>query len=278
MADKVNELVEKIKNISETDYYQIKIEKEKPELTDSKIGGLPYWIEGKEFPTDEEGKKLFLLSQINFDKLQSLPPLPSKGLLQFFISDDDLMGVDYDDFITPKNFRVIYHENIDYAITEEVVRKMDIKSSEEAENHPVRGEHKLSLTKGKDYATVNDFKFENIFRQAYKEVYGKEIKNEENYYDILDKDSVEKFENGLLMNPNCAPHKMLGYAYFTQEDPRFEKKYKNYDTLLLQLDSDGDDDGDIILWGDVGVANFFITKKALEEKDFSKVLYNWDCS
>ena len=234
---------------------------------------MPYWIEDKEYPKDEKGKKLYLLAQINFDQLQSSFPLPSKGLLQFFISDNDLMGVNYDDEITQKNFRVIYNENIDYAISEEVVKKLDIKSSEEAEFHPVIGEHKLSLIKGKDYVTLNDYKFEKIFKQAYKEVYGEEIKKEENYCDILNKDDVEKLENGLQMHT----HKMLGYAFFTQEDPRYIKKYENYDTLLLQLDSESDGNGDLILWGDVGVGNFFITKKALEEKDFSNVMYNWDC-
>jgi len=43
--------------------------------------------------------------------------------------------------------------------------------------------------------------------------------------------------------------------------------------LLLQIDSIGEH----ILWGDVGVGNFFITEDELKRKDFSKVLYNWDC-
>ena len=277
MADKINELVEKIKHLSETEYYQLKIEEENPEITDSKIGGLPYWIEGKDFPTDEEGNKLYLLAQINFEKEKTSAPLPEKGLLQFFIADNDIMGVDYDDQITQKNFRIVYHENIDAAITKEFVEELGIKSSEEAENHPVKGEHKISLTKNKDYATVNDYRFSKIFVQAYKEIYGKEIKSEEKYYNILNDKDTEILEKGLLMNPNSACHKMLGYAFFTQEDPRYDKKYEDYDTLLLQLDSDGYD-GDIIIWGDVGVANFFMKKKALEEKDFSDVIYNWDCS
>ena len=66
---------------------------------------------------------------------------------------------------------------------------------------------------------------------------------------------------------------MLGYSYFTQEDPRYDKRYNDYDTLLFQLDSEGE----YILWGDCGIGNFFINKKTLIEKDFSKVLYNWDC-
>ena len=123
---------------------------------------------------------------------------------------------------------------------------------------------------------MKDYKFDKIVKQAYKEVYGVEIKKEEQYYDILNKDDVEKLESGLQMH-NSAAHKMLGYAFFTQEDPRYIKKYENYDTLLLQLDSESDGNGDLILWGDAGVGNFFITKKALEEKDFSNVMYNWDC-
>ena len=34
---------------------------------------------------------------------------------------------------------------------------------------------------------------------------------------------------------------------------------------------------DIVMWGDVGVANFFIKKEDLERMDFSDVFYTWDC-
>ena len=274
MADKLNELIEKIKNISETEYYQIKIHEEKPELFDSKIGGLPYWIEGKDYPKDKDGKKLFLLAQINFDKEETSSPLPTRGLLQFFISDDDLMGVDYDDQITQTNFRVIYHETIDYAITEESIEKQGIPSSEKAEIYPASGQFKISLTKAKGYITIQDIKFEKIFKQAYEEVYGKKLKDDEKYYDVLKSEEVDKIEDGLNSESNSAYHRMLGYAFFTQEDPRYQKKYENYDTLLFQLDSESK----YIIWGDLGIANFFIEKKDLEEKNFSNVLYNWDCS
>jgi uncharacterized protein YwqG len=42
--------------------------------------------------------------------------------------------------------------------------------------------------------------------------------------------------------------------------------------LLLQIDSDHKD----ILWGDEGIANFFIHPEDLEDLEFSEVLYNWD--
>ena len=65
--------------------------------------------------------------------------------------------------------------------------------------------------------------------------------------------------------------KVLGYPAFTQFDPRDDNKY---DTLLFQLDSE---DG-VMLWGDCGVANFFINGAKLKQHDFSDILYNWDCS
>lgn len=42
------------------------------------------------------------------------------------------------------------------------------------------------------------------------------------------------------------------------------------------MDTD-DVNGMDIMWGDCGVANFFIHPDDLKNKDFSKVLYNWDC-
>ena len=69
---------------------------------------------------------------------------------------------------------------------------------------------------------------------------------------------------------------MGGYPYFTQTDPREYSAAYADDVLLLQLDSDAEN-GVEMLWGDVGVCNFFIHPQDLAKRDFSKVLYNWDC-
>ena len=34
---------------------------------------------------------------------------------------------------------------------------------------------------------------------------------------------------------------------------------------------------DLVLWGDCGVGNFFISREALKKRDFSRVGYHWDC-
>ena len=62
---------------------------------------------------------------------------------------------------------------------------------------------------------------------------------------------------------------VVGYPFFTQSDPR---SVDDGEILLFQLNSVKD-----IMWGDAGVANFFIDREALKNRDFSHVMYNWDC-
>ena len=67
----------------------------------------------------------------------------------------------------------------------------------------------------------------------------------------------------------------LVVIHFHTDDPReWEEKYQQHDILLLQIDTD---DSLNIMWGDSGVANFFIKKDDLLNLDFSNVIYNWDC-
>ena len=50
MSDKIKELADKIKNLSKTDNYSIKIIEEEPEIFESKIGGIPYWTPDLAYP------------------------------------------------------------------------------------------------------------------------------------------------------------------------------------------------------------------------------------
>ena len=271
MSDKIKELVEEIKNLSKTDNYSIKIIEEEPEIFESKIGGTAYWTPDLAYPVNSEGKKLFLLAQINFEKEKTESPLPTSGLLQFFTGDDDAMGLNFDNLTEQANFRVVYHENIDYKMTKESDKEYDISDSKNQEFFPICGEYKISLNKSVDYANPSDIRFNKFFPIAYKNIYGKELKEGENMYNVLNNEERAELEHEL--ETDSLRHKMLGYSYFIQEDPREDEKYADYDTLLLQIDSEGE----YVSW-DCGIGNFFINKKALLEKDFSKVLFNWDSS
>lgn len=282
-SEKAVKIVEKIKEM--TGIPAIFIERKpntvQPSLTDSKFGGLPYWDMEKEYPTDSKGERMMLLAQINFSDLCAFDTeLPKEGMLQFFITvDDDVFGMDFDDPVSQKDFRIIFHNTVDTKITVEQVQTLELVRAEEVDDYgtPIFHQAALSFRAGIDYMSSDVEGFSTVFAQAVKAVTGEEI-DEENWYTYFEEDTDD--DNYMSEELSGLGHKMLGYPGFIQFDPRRDDEdMKCYDTLLLQIDSDMDEDGeDYVLWGDCGIANLFINKEALIKRDFSNILYNWDCS
>ncbi|MGN0292373.1 MAG: YwqG family protein [Lachnospiraceae bacterium] len=254
--------------------YRLVIEKNRqPGIFDSKFGGVPYWNPARNYPVDAAGKKMMLLAQINFsaERLRD-ERLPDEGILQFFISsDDDLYGLDFDVPDSQRDFRVIYHETPDFSVTREQILALNLPActEEEMKDGPVFRECAVKIEKTVAYMGTEVAGFDSLFGQLVKEQFdrnadGQSIDDlDESDYDYLD----EQFP--------CEGHRILGYPYFTQGDPRESTDY--YNTLLLQMDSDEIDGEYYVLWGDCGVANFFINSEALAHRDFSRVFYSWDC-
>lgn len=121
-------------------------------------------------------------------------------------------------------------------------------------------------------ADINDYRFEDkLFSYCSKE-YGEKIntiyKLKKHGYD------TEKLYENEYEKHNS---RIGGYPVFTQSDPR-DAECTDCDTLLFQLDSFSERGSNSeIMWGDMGIANFFISKDALARCDFSKVMFNWDC-
>ncbi|MEE1304106.1 MAG: DUF1963 domain-containing protein [Agathobacter sp.] len=276
-SEKVKRIVAEIKKKTAMKAYKLSIEKDsKPDIFDSKFGGVPYWDMGKEYPLDSKGKKMMLLAQINFTKAGLEDErLPKQGILQFFIaSEDDVYGMDWDQADSQKDFRVIYHETIDESITKEQVLQLDIpiSTSEEVEDTPVFKEASLSITESIVHIGTEDYRFDSVFEEVVSQLYGEDI-SDQGFYDYLS----EEDRDYLYDECNIQGHWILGYPFFTQYDPREGREDSYYNTLLFQMDSEMIDHEDYVLWGDCGVANFFINDEALGKLDFSKILYNWDC-
>lgn len=225
-------------------------------LWESKVGGLPYLPKGMAFPTASDGRELFFLAQINFSDLPALPPFPTQGMVQFYIQDDDLYGMDFDDGENPDTFRVLYHPNVvrnDAALQTKfpVLRDYD----DLLPHHPEES-YPLKFALAEEVASVTDYQFFEILGQDFFQQFG------EKEWDVME-------EYGKMVRPQG--HKVGGYAYFTQDDPR---RASDPMLLLFQLDSDEPMD---LMWGDIGVGHFFIREKDLVARDFSRVLYDWDC-
>lgn len=280
-SNKAVKIVDKIKEMTAKTVIFIdrKPDNVLPSLTDSKLGGVPYWDMQKEYPTDGDGRKMMMISQINFSQLRDLDTdLPKEGMLQFFITtEDDVYGIDFDEPASQENFRVVFHDVINSDVTQEQVKALGITTAEACEEYgsPICRQAALSFRAGIDYMGSDESGFPAVFAQAVKAVTGEDIDTERwyQYFDEADDDYLEDELRG-------SGHKMLGHPFFTQSDPREGTDDEQYfDTLLLQIDSDmGNDGEDYVLWGDCGVANWFINGEALKKKDFSKIMYNWDCS
>ncbi len=236
-------------------------------IFDSKLGGVPYYPRDMEYPAVLEGKlkgrPLHLLAQLNFGTIPHIEGFPESGILQLFVGcdGDDMMGMDFEDGTRQNRFRVIYHSDI---ITDEslLYSVSDMPESDEEDGSlPFKGEFRLvPSVPTMCGVSVCDHNFDDVIAQIENKLEQHGIDT----YFLYDRCSRTGCHTG-------------GYAYFTQDDPRgYNQDYVMFDTLLFQLDSEGDGE-DEIMWGDCGVGNFFINSEDLKKTDFTRVLFNWDC-
>lgn len=226
----------------------------------SKFAHYPCIPKNYAYPKDREGNFMFPLAQINCSELPRIEGFPESGYLQFYIAANEAYGLDFDNIRSQADFRVWY-------FTEEEVREPEedfsfLEQTMQWEMTPVYKPHALQFGQSIEYIGMSDVQF---FREN-----GFVIDPITERYPAI-QDELEEY---MYEHFSGSGHKLGGYAYFTQEDPRINNPDLEHYRLLLQIDSIGDD----IMWGDVGVANFFIDPADLARLDFSKVAYNWDCS
>lgn len=243
-----------------------------PTVFDTKIGGLPYWDKSVEFPKGADNERLALLAQLNMSDFKDNALLPDKGILQFFISSNNVYGMNFNDLTDQTSFRVVYHESINTNVVIDDIKNNFITSKDvdtECYDLPFTGEFALDVNKITSFMGDSDYRFMGLLEDSIAEL---DIAKREEFEasDVLSEMPVK-----MRWELQCSGNRVLGYPYFTQYDVRDDEAYRDYDILLLQIDSDMNNKS--IMWGDVGVANFFIRSEDLKNKDFSKVIYTWDC-
>ena len=262
-ANMVKEIREEILKKTAIPYMKLQLTDTKPGLFDSKVGGIGYVPRDAKIPEDSEGTPLRLLAQINCTEI-TLEDFPHQGLLQFWILNDDVIGLNFDDNTLQDTFRVLYFKEPDRTVTEEEVCEKMQRTPEE-DYFPVRDCYGLAFSAGMDTISSGDYRFESRIKELVQQDYPEEAERLlENIDDFIDENG-EDWGGG---------HKIGGYPGFTQWDPRSSED--THDVLLFQLDSDMGADWKI-LWGDCGIGNFFINREKLKSCDFSDVIYNWDC-
>ena len=242
-------------------------------VTDSKVGGVPYIPKGGALPRSAEGKPLFMLAQINCEQLPENNLYPKKGLLQFWIADteDPLYGLDYDDPCSNDFKRVLYFSTIGEALPIDDF----ISDYTFDDNHlPFNSKKQFALHFKKDTESISleERAATQLFFEKWNEAFSTQITTIDEFFEEVPNDICEEINASLLKEPTG--HKIGGYPYLIQVDPREEND--PHTLLLLQIDIDNVG-GEEICWGNEGgVANFFVSPEDMANCKFDDVLFHWE--
>ena len=249
-------------------------------VTASKFGGVPYLPAGAQAPTNQDGKLLGMVAQINCAELPKNELYPKTGILQFWIDSgeeegDENWGFNANDIANQANIRVIYY----LQVGEAAPAGHPAVTAARSEDWPIYPpEAELALTFKKKHESLSDTsrEFEARFVHRWNEKHPEQTINE--VYEI---DRLHDGENiAYDLTDSTEYHKLGGYPSFVQSDPRENNpELQEYTVNLLTIASEeakNDGDGDI-MWGDMGTANWLITPQQLADRDFSQVLFEWSC-
>lgn len=241
-----------------------------PNVTDSKLGGLPYWPSNAPYP-ECDGEKMSLLTQINFSEIEENDLLPREGILQFFIASNSshTYGVNFKNPDLQESFKVVYHPSIEESVT------IDAPRLEECENSPLHMEVALNIEPALSFININDPEFNDIYKTVVAKLFHDDDPGE--MFQFFNNEEMCAIEQALMFSPTPG-HQMTGWPKFVEGDPRNEEQQEQFNTLLLQLGSQFTDNGELLMWGDMGIAQFFIAQENLQKLDFSSVFYLFTAS
>lgn len=252
----------------------------RPAPWDSKVGGVPYRPLGAPWPhaTQPDGRPLVFLAQLNLAELNpggvALPDVPTEGIVQFFILNDEMYGAEAEPYMSlngaQKHYRVLYWPEVvqDVAALDSFVPAPEAGTAddlvladmleEQLPHDPTRETALVGLADREPVSGADD----NASRLLGTDIWNTTAGQPDGASDLAH----------VLYDLAAVGHKLGGYPNFTQSDPRGPEESDLI--LLFQLDSE---DALGLMWGDCGTANFFIRPDDLAARDFSRVAMHWDC-
>ena len=99
------------------------------DVTDSKIGGMPYLPKGMSAPTDENGEPLIMLFQLNFAQLPKNGILPRDGILQVFTTEEEFYNIRWN-LSDEVCIKAVYHDDIAECAPQDEIKKQFPKTTD----------------------------------------------------------------------------------------------------------------------------------------------------
>ncbi len=238
-------------------------------IDESRFGGWPAWPKGSGLPVGANKNPMIFLAQINFADAPPLAGYPDTGLLQFFVSDDDLFGCEFPSK-NQEGFRTVFHTSSDGLELSDPYKGAQLEFSpfQDEDLHAnglvIEFEERIAQPSGEDYriAKLTDFWWKKYERRGHS-IAAKVVERLH---------SVDTFFEDLA-GQNSAGMYFGGHPRFTQQDIRSNDKLTEYTCVIMQFGMPYK-----MMWGDAGEACFLITEADLRARRFENVIFNWDCS
>ena len=238
-------------------------------ILDSKFGGLPYLPSNESLPLDKEGKPMRLLAQINCKDLAGLEEYPPEGMLQFYLTTNPR----WDESV------VKYYEAVDEAVTAEMVAGRINENYENSDCFPVETEYGLEFTLSKESMSRDDNRLMALFCQYFTKLSGTWISvpedGGEEVYELFEAYCDDSYAGGHKVGGYNSAAQLPDYYPYRESDAFIDVKADESPVLLFQMDSESKKN---IMWGDLGVARFFIKRSDLKARKFENAYLVWDCS
>lgn len=253
----------------------------------SKIGGIGYFPMGETYPTNEQGEPLALLFQLNFAQLadevdisQLAYELPNQGILQIYVIDKS--EGDYG----RSNHQIRFWKDDTLPMNDDELNKAinSIKDKMGMYLLPFSLKEQFLMTFEQMPQSCSTYcrEFYPLYNQidelkgkgvsGYLEEYtGRSWGGEyDEYYELYR--TLSYNGDGGYRNQNY----ILGYPKFAQGDLRdwYPEDWGDY-ISFLQIDTNYFDDTEI-MWGDCGIATFYIHPDDLKNQEFANIFYYWD--
>jgi uncharacterized protein YwqG len=223
----------------------------------SRLGGAVYLGVDEAWPVDVDGQRMVFVTQINFSEMPILPDFPTSGILQVFIPQDDLFGMDFDD-PSKSDIAIIWRDVMpEQAVRHTQTVNPDISPFQTYEHDTEQRGRALEFVPElrQMRPSLSDWRFNRMLAGKW------EMYNEKQLDDLFDELDCDR-----------AAHYVGGHIRLTQSDFRGMPAYQEHDRVLLQIGSD-----DHIMWGDVGEMFLVIRPDDLRNKRFDKAVFWWDC-
>lgn len=251
----------------------------------SKIGGIGYLPIGERYPVNKQGEPLALLFQLNFEQLanevdisQLAYQLPNKGILQVYIGNTKFYGLEnFDNYYPSNNYQVRFWQDCELPLNDIALSNAIQNLKENTIDLPFNNkefQYFMDFDLYEQFCHLNCFEYKLLLQKYFPE-----ILNSDMYEYLLSigidnpDDSMEQYYNFVVSQKS----QVLGYPNFVQTDFRNDDKEMQEYISLFQLETKYYFDNRDIEWRDGGVANFFIHPNDLKNKDFSKLVFHWDC-